>query len=228
MFWTDDQEKTSEYLIPDKVIDVDFVITCKCLPMEHAYPLYEALRKALSWLDEDEIAGIHPIYGAESGNGWLRPDDSNTELMYLSRRQKMTLRMPKERLADVEELVGKTLEIAGHSLIVGNMTTRLLSDLPTVFSRRIIVENGMDENEFLESMAEQIKSMEIGIRKMLAGRERQISTPDGILTTRSLMLADLEKEESIRLQETGLGLHRKLGCGLFLPQKGIKPVNADG
>ena len=196
--------------------------------MEHAYPLYEALSMALSWLDEDEIAGIHPIYGAESGNGWQRPDDSNTALMYLSRRQKMTLRMPKQRLADIEELVGKTLNIAGHDLMVGKMTTRLLSDLPTVFSRRIIVDNGMDENQFLELMAEQIKSLNIGIRKMLAGRERQISTPDGILTTRSLMLADLEKEESIRLQETGLGLHRKLGCGLFLPQKGIKPVNGDG
>jgi CRISPR/Cas system CSM-associated protein Csm4 (group 5 of RAMP superfamily) len=41
------------------------------------------------------------------------------------------------------------------------------------------------------------------------------------------MLADLELEESLKLQEAGLGPGRKLGCGLFLPQKGIKPVNPD-
>ncbi|MDH5571317.1 MAG: type I-MYXAN CRISPR-associated protein Cas6/Cmx6 [Gammaproteobacteria bacterium] len=228
MFWTDDQDKLSNDVIPDNIVDVDYIITCKCLPMEHAYPLYQALSQALPWLDEELIAGIHPIYGAESGNGWQRPDDSHTELMYLSRRQKMTLRLPKYRLADAEKLVGETLDIAGHRLLVGKMTTRLLSDLPTVFARRIVVENGMDENQFLQCMAEQIKSLDIGIRKMLAGRERQINTPEGMLTTRSLMLADLEKEESIQMQETGLGLHRKLGCGLFLPQKGIKPVNGDG
>jgi hypothetical protein len=38
------------------------------------------------------------------------------------------------------------------------------------------------------------------------------------------MVADLEPEQSVLLQEKGLGTHRKMGCGLFLPHKGIKPV----
>jgi CRISPR/Cas system CSM-associated protein Csm4 (group 5 of RAMP superfamily) len=33
------------------------------------------------------------------------------------------------------------------------------------------------------------------------------------------MVAELSYEDAITLQEQGLGPHRTLGCGLFLPQK---------
>jgi hypothetical protein len=48
--------------------------------------------------------------------------------------------------------------------------------------------------------------------------------PDGEIFTRSLMVADLEPEQSVRLQQIGLGAGRTFGCGLFIPHKGIKAV----
>lgn len=228
MYWTEDKDKIAKYVIPDDVQDVNFAISCKCLPLEHAHALYLALASVLPWLDEEKQAGIHPIYGAETGNGWQRPEDSPTELMYLSHRQKMTLRVPKHRLSDVEQLVGQCLNIGGHELKVGKMKTKLLSDMPTIFARHVAAKNDQTEDQFLEHAAEILTQMGIKIRKMMAGRERRIHTPEGTIFTRSLMLADLEKEESVQLQENGIGPHRKLGCGLFLPQKGIKPVNQDG
>ena len=41
------------------------------------------------------------------------------------------------------------------------------------------------------------------------------------------MVAELTPEHSIRLQQAGLGEGRKMGCGLFIPHKGIKPVKQD-
>ena len=41
------------------------------------------------------------------------------------------------------------------------------------------------------------------------------------------MVAELEPEQSVRLQEVGLGSGRSIGCGLFIPHRGIKPVNDD-
>ncbi|MEK7716319.1 MAG: type I-MYXAN CRISPR-associated protein Cas6/Cmx6 [Pseudomonadota bacterium] len=38
------------------------------------------------------------------------------------------------------------------------------------------------------------------------------------------MLADLAVEESVKLQQQGLGTDRKLGCGLFIPHKDIKDL----
>ena len=45
-----------------------------------------------------------------------------------------------------------------------------------------------------------------------------------LVMTRSLMLAELQPEESIRLQEDGLGPLRHMGCGIFIPHKGIEAV----
>jgi hypothetical protein len=60
---------------------------------------------------------------------------------------------------------------------------------------------------------------------MLCGIEHLIHTPSRPVRTRSLMLADLTVEESVRLQQSGLGPLRQLGCGLFLPHKGISELH---
>ena len=39
------------------------------------------------------------------------------------------------------------------------------------------------------------------------------------------MLADLDVEEAVILQQRGIGRHKKMGCGLFIPHKGIKAVH---
>ena len=70
--------------------------------------------------------------------------------------------------------------------------------------------------------------MGIRPRKMLCGIERLIRTPDGLLRTRSLMVADLSPDESVALQAEGLGPERALGCGLFLPHKDIQEVGGAG
>ena len=224
MFWNEDRDEKIEYQVPDRVQDVIFRIDCKSIPQEHAHALAEALQAALPWLADEPEAGIHPLLGAESGNGWERPD---TEVLYLSRRQRLTLRLPKHRLQDVEALVGQTLDIDGHPLTVGRFTTRKLSDLPTLFAKGVVTDPGQSETEFLEQVAEQLRAMDIRIRKMMCGKEGQIAVPDGTLHTRSLMLAELVREESVRLQEKGIGPGRQYGCGLFLPQKDIKPVKPD-
>ena len=224
MFWNEDRDEKIEYQVPDRVQDVIFRIDCKSIPQEHAHALAEALQGVLPWLADEPEAGIHPLLGAESGNGWERPD---TEVLYLSRRQRLTLRLPKHRLQDIEALVGQTLDIDGHPLTVGRYTTRKLSDLPTLFAKGVITDPGQSETEFLEQVAEHLRDMNIRIRKMMCGKEGQIAVPDGTLHTRSLMLAELDREESVRLQEKGIGPGRQYGCGLFLPQKDIKPVRPD-
>ena len=39
------------------------------------------------------------------------------------------------------------------------------------------------------------------------------------------MVADLDVEEAVVLQQRGIGVHQKIGCGLFIPHKGIKAVH---
>ena len=93
-----------------------------------------------------------------------------------------------------------------------------------MFSRYVVTRNGADENAFLQDAMAQLDKMGIRPKKMLCGMKRYITTPERVIHARSLMLADLTVEEAVKLQQQGLGTDRKLGCGLFIPHKGINPV----
>ncbi len=228
MFWEEDKDENTPYSVPDDVVDLVYHIGCKCLPLDHAQAFSEAVREVLPWIDEEPMAGIHLIHGAESGNGWMRPEDTNNELLYLSKRSRMTLRIPGNRVEDAGELTGAVLDIDGHRLEVGKMKTRLFSVLPTQFARYVVVPDGIDhedEEAFMRYAAEQLQALEVPVRKLLCGMAHVIRHTEGDLYTRSLMLADLEPEQAVRLQQSGIGSHRKMGCGLFLPHKGIRAVH---
>jgi len=226
MYWNEDK-KREKYQIPDDVIDLSYAVKCKCLPLEHMQELYDSLSRVLPQLKDDKFAGIHPINGAESGNGWERSSDPN-ELIYLSRRQKLSIRISKDYLHDAEKLAGNTINVSGYDVELGKTSIKKLSDLPTTFCRSILVDNRMVEDDFLQWAFNELKSLDITVNKMMAGKERVVQLPNGgERVTRSLMVAELTQAESIRLQQYGLGEGRKLGCGIFLPQKDIKAVNSD-
>jgi hypothetical protein len=45
-----------------------------------------------------------------------------------------------------------------------------------------------------------------------------------VVNTFSLMLHALPPDQSLRLQHHGLGVHRLLGCGIFVPHKSAAAV----
>ena len=51
-----------------------------------------------------------------------------------------------------------------------------------------------------------------------------IQTPNKALVGKTLLITDLEKHDSIKLQELGIGIGKLFGCGIFLPHKSIAPV----
>lgn len=224
MLW-EDEPQNQEYVVPDNVVDLYFKIDCRQLPVSHASELYQALCKLLPWLPDEPEVGVHRIHGATSGNGWERPADDG--LLHLSKRSRMTLRVPSHRINDASQLVGQRFEIAGNNIKVGEVTRKLLMPQVVIFARYVAMERGMDENEFLQWVLDEFKQRNIKVRKMLCGIGHTIRTGDTEVETRSLMLADLDKPTSIALQERGVGPLRHFGCGIFLPHKGIRAVGEE-
>lgn len=224
MFWQEEKEEIPAFAVPDDIVDLSFAVGCKSLPMDHAYALSGALQQALPWLADEASVGLHLIHGAESGNGWYRPQDTEGAIIYLSRRTRMSLRLPKERIDAAAALRGAVLDVAGYPLEIGASTVKKLCTLPTLFARHVIADAGLSEQAFLEQVAAELRDLDIRVSKLLCGRSHDLHGPDGITHTRSVMIADLDPEESVRLQQEGIGPGRKIGCGLFIPHKGIKPV----
>ena len=206
--------------VPGDIVDAVFAITCRSLPVDHAYALSQAIQAALPWFATETRAGLHIIRAAESGSGWMRPEDPHT-LLHLSLRTKLILRLPKHRLDAAAALLGRTLDVANHALRVDRLSLRPLSRITTLFSHCVMLAPGGGESDFLLAAAAQLDALGIQPGETLCGRLTSITTPGRTLQTRSLMLAGLTLEQSVLLQQHGLGAERKLGCGLFIPHKDI-------
>lgn len=222
IYWEEDQKK-EPFEAPENVIDISYLLSGKTLPIDHAQALSEAILEALPWFGDEQDAGVHLIHVAASSNGWERPEDSSG-VLHLSRRTRMSLRIPRHRLEDAEQLTGQTLDIDGNSVVVGKSSVKPLSILPTLFSRYVVCGEGQEETEFMDDIYKEFIRLGINARKILCGKSHQLNADAGAIFTRSVMVADLDPEQSVLLQEKGLGAYRKMGCGLFLPHKGIKPV----
>ncbi|HHB11642.1 MAG TPA: hypothetical protein ENK62_00370, partial [Chromatiales bacterium] len=169
VYWQEEDDKVHPPQVPDEVVDVNFKVACRALPLDHAHALSEAVLAVLPWLHDEPLAAVHLIHGAESGNGWLRPEDPDA-LLYPSRRTRFTLRVPRHRVAQVQELAGHTLDVGGYPLTLREPHVRELSPLTTVFSRHVVSDQE-HEAAFLDAMAAQLREgLDIRVRKMVAGR----------------------------------------------------------
>ena len=104
MHW-EESTPAEETAVPDTVVDAVFSISCRSLPVDHAYALSQAIQAGLPWFAAEARAGLHLIHGADSGSGWMRPEDPNA-LLQLSRRTRLMLRLPRHRLGDAGALLG--------------------------------------------------------------------------------------------------------------------------
>ena len=212
-------------------VDVAFRLSGRWLPADHAGALREAVVKILPWLEDEPGAGIHSIHGAASGNGWERPARGAGEMLALSRRTRLVLRVPVHRTGDTDALCGRRLDVGGCQLTTGARQRRELRPAGTVFARYVVDEASGNEERFVDRVASELEARSVTARKLLCGRSHRIGLAHGMLTARSLLIADLGHDESLAIQCSGIGPGRLLGCGLFVPHKGIGParrMDSDG
>lgn len=215
MYWQEDTD-SDVFEVPDEVVDLLFKIDCPTLPVDHAHGLSEQLQQLLPWFAEE--AGLHLVHGAESGNGWQRPQGPE-DILYLPRRTKLVLRLPRHRVADAASLSGQTLQVNGHRMTIGDSKQRLLSLTTILYSRYVVDPTDDDEDAFLAQAVAGLKTQRLRFKKVLAGKRCFLAGADKPIATRSLLVADMPHEDAVALQQQGLGSRREMGCGLFIPHK---------
>lgn len=214
--------------IPDDVQDLSFRIQASTLPVDHAEALSDAVLDSLPWIRSEPSAAIHLIHSPESGHGWNRPTDSSGKCIYLSRRARLTLRLPKHRLADARRLTQQSLDISGHMVKIGEATAKPLPAATTLLSHRVVCDEQEPEESFVAKLADQIEVVVTKLPTIMCGRIGVLEFTAKRIFTRSVMLADLGVEDSVRLQQKALGPGRLYGCGLFVPYKSIASLDQRG
>ncbi len=219
MYWQEESDN-DQFVVPDNVLDLSFRIECKALPVDHAWALSKEIQRILPWFAEERLCGLHLIYGADSGNGWERPQGSD-DTLYLSRRTRLQLRLPQARIDDAQALNGKTLHIQGMPLTIGSAKAHPLGITTTLYSRYVATDASNDEDQFLEQSLADLHRLRLRFKKILAGKEARFQGSDGPQSSRSLMVAGLSYEDAVTLQQHGVGPLRHRGFGLFVPHKTV-------
>jgi CRISPR-associated protein Cas6 len=192
-------------------VDFAFAVSGDLIDRDYAGSLYRALAAVLPWLAEEPQAGVHPIRGLTPLQGGLM----------VGGRTRIVLRAPASRAAECERLQGVRLDLP-EPLVVGRVSRRELLAYPVLHSR-LVVTGAEDEPEFVSDIERGMAELELDC-ETIVGRRGELQSDGQRIVGFSLMLHGLTAIESLRVQQRGLGLHRKLGCGLFVPHKAIAAV----
>lgn len=208
------------------VVDLGFRLQGDRIPADHAYSLLGAVSRHVSAVHGNDSFGIHPIIGRYVGSRQLA----------LTERSRLTFRLESDAIGELLPLAGKALDLDGYILRVGVPETRALVPAARLRSRLVVIKGYMEPEPFLEAVERQLDQLGIdgepGLLKRqtetaLEGRSRAEPGRDPFVrrTVRirnkdivgyAVEVQELDAENSIRLQEHGLGGRRRFGCGVFV------------
>ncbi len=211
-------------------LDFAFRLQGSTIPADHSFFLYSALSRALPALHPpgslSAMVGVHGIRGRLIGN----------RQMELTSSSRLTLRLPSAKIDEVLPLVGKALHIGPQPLQIGTPEILPLRETACLYSRLVTLKGHTDSEPFLAAVKRDLEKLGIrgraGIplrksdhsvesRKGSGEREpllrRTIQIQGKQVVGFALQLSELTAEESIIIQEKGIGGRRHFGCGIFIP-----------
>jgi CRISPR-associated protein Cas6 len=195
------------------MVDVSFAVRGNALPRDHRRALAAAVERRLPWLAEQPGAGVHRL-NVSAGGG---------PLALLSQRTRLTLRVPRESAADAAALEGAELPLGDAALHVGAAQSRELRPWGTLYAHLVAACDDDDELAFLRGIDDELARLGVDGRP-ICGRAQVLES--GTLRGYGLMVDQLSAADALRLLDAGVGAHRRLGCGLFVPHKSAAAVGA--
>ena len=186
-------------------IDLAFRLTGSAVPVDHGYALYAALSRILPEIHATKDIGVQPIRGVYSGKGTL----------HLADFSRLILRLPYEQIQAYLKLAGKRLAVDDHPLSVGVPEVRTLRPVTRLRARLVTIKGFLQEEEFLVAAKRQLARLGISGQAHLCTR-RTLRVRDQQIVGFEMGVTQLTAEESLTLQEQGLGGRRKMGCGVFV------------
>jgi CRISPR-associated protein Cas6 len=196
------------------IVDIFFEVRGSRVSADHGYALYGAVARVLearddAWLHQSDQVGLHLLRGAYDRRGQL----------LLGPRARFGLRLPAALIPKVLALAGKHLIVGADALRIGVPHVQALRPAPVLAARLVTTRNGQDEGRFDREIARQLSALGIATAA-IRGRRRIVRIKDKTVVGYGVRVEGLNAEESVRLQEHGLGGRRKMGCGVFVPGRG--------
>lgn len=198
-------------------VDLSFrLIGQSTIPSDHGYHLYAAVSRILPVTHEPNGMGVHPIRGRQIGGRQIQLADFS----------RLTIRTEADHISRWLPLAGKQLNVAGHSIRVGVPEVRNLTPAVALRSRLVTIKVSSDRGKppappdaesFHTAALRQLVSLGISdVASLTLGKRRTLRIKDKEVVGYEVLASELTAEESLTLQERGLGGRRHMGCGVFV------------
>ena len=197
-------------------IDLTFAVQgTQPIPADHGYALYGAISRLLPEVHQENGIAVHPIRGQSIG-------DRRMQLMPWSA---LALRVEDGKVAPLLTLAGKSLDLNGAKLRVGVPVVRALIPATAVRSRLVIIKvahtdaHSLTAELFTTAARKQLDELGTAREAVLTvppDRRRTMALKHKEIVGYEVIVEGLTAEESITLQERGIGGKRHMGCGVFV------------
>ena len=193
-------------------IDLKFTLPCDIsIPSDHGYFLYSGISRIIPGIHNDTSIGIHPIGGKII----------DKRILITSRSSRLGIRIPAERIQDFLCLIGNNIKVSTQTLTIGYPQIFPLKPSANLRSRLVTVKGFLEKEAFLDAIQRQMEDLKLSKEiTIIVGKQRTIRVKDKEIIGFDLLLNSLTAEESLKIQETGLGGRRRFGCGVFVPYRG--------
>jgi len=188
------------------MIELSFRLLGRTIPVDHGYALYAALSRVVPELHDAQEIGIQPIRGIYAGGG----------VLHLAPFSCLAIRLPQDQIRPVLKLAGKTVDVGGHALHIGVPNARALLSVANLRARLVTIKGFLEAESFADAAKRQLNSLGI-MGDFLLGIRRTLRVKDKQVVGFEVAVTGLTAEESLILQERGLGGRRRMGCGVFVP-----------
>ena len=198
--------------VAEPVVDLAFALAGEQVPEDYRYLLWRALQPLVPWLEQEPAAGLVGIQLVGTG----------TPTALLSRRARLTLRVPDRRIGAARQLQGMRIRIGSDDVEIGQAWQRPLQPSATLYAPLVILDSD-DEIAFNRKLMDGLSAMGAGCRAIL-GRRRRLALGARTLSAFPVALHGCNPAQSLLIQASGLGSWRILGCGIFVPHKKIETI----
>ena len=202
----------------------DAPLSSVTLSVDSGYAMFSVVSALAPTIHSNPAFGIHPIHGKLIGARHLRPTEQ-TELV---------VRLAVSNIPQVLPLVHKRFSIEGASGAFGAPTVQPLIPASALIARLVTIKNALTPDSFLEGCRKSLARLEIRGSPHLLPRQHPSALEGGaggserwvrrtlrvgarIVVGYALAVTELDADESIRLQVSGIGGRRRFGCGVFVP-----------
>ncbi len=201
-------------------VELNFPVQGKYLPADHGYAIYAAFVHLIPEIRQQTMLSILTVPGFGDGQGKI----------LLTEQSHLKIRVPVSKIPLVYQLAGKQVSVGSHQIQIGIPKISIIQPSSRLKARIVTIKGYIEPQPFLSSAQRQLNKLSISgevsipVDRNSNPSRKTIKIQRYSIVGFTVEVSGLSEEDSLILQQWGLGGKRHMGCGIFIPYDGARSV----